>query len=156
MGLLDQQLGMRWVRDNAAAFGGDASKVMIFGQSAGGASVSYHLVIRSSWGLYQSALLQSPGGRKGWVRDFKEEDNDALTREEAIGSSEALAASRGSGARLACLRNLSIDDLLREPFGRFAPSVDEDLVPGIPLHLVTAGRWSKVSQLFVQNPLTGT
>jgi len=39
--LYDQRTAVEWVRDNAAAFGGDPSRIVIFGQSAGGASVDY-------------------------------------------------------------------------------------------------------------------
>lgn len=42
LGLLDQRVSLEWVRDNIRYFGGDPSKIMIWGQSAGAASVDYH------------------------------------------------------------------------------------------------------------------
>ncbi|CAO2649032.1 Nn.00g099810.m01.CDS01 [Neocucurbitaria sp. VM-36] len=39
--LLDHRAAVEWVRDNIAGFGGDPSRIVIFGQSAGGASVDY-------------------------------------------------------------------------------------------------------------------
>ncbi|KPI12901.1 Acetylcholinesterase [Actinobacteria bacterium OV450] len=57
--LADQQAALRWVRSNAARFGGDPSAVTLFGESAGGLSVCAHLTSPASGGLFRRAILQS-------------------------------------------------------------------------------------------------
>ncbi|XP_030576080.1 crystal protein isoform X1 [Archocentrus centrarchus] len=58
-GILDQQAALLWVQQNIAMFGGDPSKVTVFGESAGAQSVSLHLMIQSSNPLFKQAILQS-------------------------------------------------------------------------------------------------
>lgn len=59
--LLDQQAGLRWVRDNIGAFGGDPRNVTLFGESAGGHSVCMQLISPGAAGLFHKAISQSGG-----------------------------------------------------------------------------------------------
>ena len=58
-GIMDQQLALRWVQANIAAFGGDPGNVTIFGQSGGGTAVMANLVSPLSKGLFHRAINQS-------------------------------------------------------------------------------------------------
>jgi carboxylesterase type B len=58
-GILDQQLALRWVKDNIAVFGGDNQRVTLFGQSCGSFSISLHYILPSSWGLFRRVALES-------------------------------------------------------------------------------------------------
>ena len=58
-GTLDMLAALQWVRDNAAAFGGDPANVTIFGESGGGGKVSTLLAMPSAKGLFHRAIIQS-------------------------------------------------------------------------------------------------
>ena len=58
-GLLDQAMALRWVHENIAAFGGDPDNVTIFGQSAGGGSVSILPVMKEANQYFQKVIAQS-------------------------------------------------------------------------------------------------
>lgn len=58
-GLLDQAMALRWVHENIAAFGGDPNNVTIFGQSAGGGSVSILPVMKEANQYFQKVIAQS-------------------------------------------------------------------------------------------------
>lgn len=56
-GLKDQVMVLEWIRDNIGQFGGDAGRVTIFGESAGGASVTYHMQSELSKGEFQLFVI---------------------------------------------------------------------------------------------------
>lgn len=59
-GIMDQIQALKWVRDNIAGFGGDPSNVTIFGQSAGGRSVTWLMTSPAAEGLFHKGIAQSP------------------------------------------------------------------------------------------------
>ncbi|KAL4709679.1 hypothetical protein ACJJTC_007410 [Scirpophaga incertulas] len=67
-GMKDQVLALKWVQKNIGYFGGDASKVSIFGESAGGASVTFHLISPMSKGLFNRVIFQSGCILNFWSR----------------------------------------------------------------------------------------
>ncbi|WP_051499298.1 carboxylesterase/lipase family protein [Nocardia sp. BMG51109] len=117
-GLLDQQAALRWVRDNAAAFGGDPDNVTVFGQSAGAVDACAQLTSPGARGLFHKVILQSgschtlipsagAGGRILTSADTFWAPLDARERQ-----GESLAAELHC-ADLACLRRIPPEDLVR-------------------------------------------
>ena len=60
LGLRDQVALLGWVRENIGAFGGDAARVTVFGESAGGNAVTTLMATPSARGLFAGAIAQSP------------------------------------------------------------------------------------------------
>ncbi len=59
LGILDQQMALKWVKRNIARFGGNPDDITIFGESAGGGSVACHMVMPGSKGLFKRAIMMS-------------------------------------------------------------------------------------------------
>ena len=70
LGLRDQVAALEWVRDNIGNFGGDPENVTIFGESAGGISVTSLMCIPSAKGLFHQAYAQSPAPSSAYSREL--------------------------------------------------------------------------------------
>lgn len=58
LGMKDQTLALRWIQDNIQYFGGNKNRVTISGESAGSASVSFHIVSPLSAGMSERYYTQ--------------------------------------------------------------------------------------------------
>ncbi|CAG9858052.1 unnamed protein product [Phyllotreta striolata] len=67
MGIKDQLHALKWVQRNIHLFGGDPQKVTIHGQSAGSASVTYHILSPASKGLFRAAIANSGSAIDNWA-----------------------------------------------------------------------------------------
>ena len=74
-GLFDQRMALEWIKDNIAEFGGNPENVTIFGESAGAASVGYHLLSPISRNLFSQAIMQSASALVPW---------GVVTQEESV------------------------------------------------------------------------
>jgi para-nitrobenzyl esterase len=156
-GLADQVAGLKWVRANVARFGGNPANVTIFGESAGGISVSMLAASPAAKGLFQKAISES-GGNFGPVRVT---ENDGGLAMRSLSSTEA----QGS----ALLRELGAADLkaaralpaaaiqkLGGPMGRFWPTVDGRLIVGDQYRLYHARRFNDTPVLIGTNSDEGS
>ena len=59
LGILDQIEALRWIKKNISAFGGDPENVTVFGESAGGGSVSILPIVPQAKGLFRRVIAES-------------------------------------------------------------------------------------------------
>ena len=138
-GILDQQLALKWVQQNIAAFGGDPGNVTIFGQSGGGTAVMANLVSPLSKGLFHRAINES-GTRIG-------DTNAAM----ALQAGQDFATAAGcTDQSAACLRALSTEQILdhQAPIMKYLggtfPVVDGTIISRTAAAAFSTGQFNQV------------
>lgn len=149
-GLLDLLLALQWVRDHIHAWGGDAARTTVLGQSAGAGALACLMGMPASRGLFQRAILQSPSVA-------------CQTLQEAAAARHAVAVLAGVEPTLAALgaaqqaavlhavHRLASEPALRQQHGlggrNFFP-----LRPVVDGHVLTAPPLEALAQQWAAQP----
>ncbi|MEV0151442.1 MULTISPECIES: carboxylesterase family protein [unclassified Nonomuraea] len=149
-GLADQQAALRWVRANAASFGGDPRRVTLMGESSGGASVCAQLTSPQAAGLFHRAIIQSGSCLQRWPKNVMAPGLEAVSYWASRADIEARGTKAAgelgcAGARATtCLRSLDARKLLALN-GRFTqPAYDTPVLPVDPAAALRSGDFHRV------------
>ena len=142
-GTMDQIAVLKWVKRNIAAFGGNPNNVTIFGESAGGRSVTWLMVSDAARGLFHRAIAES--AQQSPIRGL---DEKRLGLPPATDIASKYMATLGVKS-LKELRSLPTEKLVltaaEQKAGDFSGSmVDGQILKGDPVPLFAAGQQAKV------------
>ena len=135
IGMLDLVAALKWVKTNIDRFGGDPSRVMIFGESGGGRKVGTLLAMPAAKGLFHRAVIQSGPSMKLVPADAAVQRAALLMQELGL-----------QPGNIKALQEMPVEKIIagygriaRRPEyggaeGNFAPAVDGDVLPYASFH----------------------
>ncbi|CAN8006438.1 unnamed protein product [Ixodes hexagonus] len=153
VGLLDQRMALKWVKKNAAHFGGSPDKVTLMGRFTGAMSASIHLASPIKERLFEKVVLQSGIAVGDYVFD-----SAPLNATSKL--AHAVGCHRDSAAEMvSCLQQVPAAELLNNSLRgglSFRPIFDGELVVEEPMTAVKKGRHQAVDVIIGTNQHEGS
>ena len=149
-GMLDQVEALKWINKNIETFGGDPSRVTLFGESAGGASANLHLLSSLSQGLFHRVITESGTD----LSPFAFHDSSGVSQSSRDLAEKLNCTDVKTDLMLKCLRSKKAKEVLKfSGGGLFYPVVDNHFLADSPINLRKAGKFQKLPTLagFVSN-----
>ena len=145
-GILDQQLALKWVKENIAAFGGDPERITLGGQSAGALDTAAHMVSPLSKGLFHRAILQST---PAFAVNFTSPESALKKGKKFV---EQTGCVGDDSAVAQCLRQLPVSRILQlqgsiaasGPLIITRPIIDGKIIPREPASAWADGNFNQV------------
>jgi len=142
-GLEDEIMALQWVKDHISSYGGDPENITYFGESAGGAHVSYLIASPKSRGLFKRGIIQS--GAYNLFSWFPK--NKALElgeRTQAVLNAPDFQSMKSLSAESL----LAASNSLRHPY---RPNIDGELIPKNLTQLLDEGSFNNVDLMIGSN-----
>ncbi|KAG1650495.1 Cholinesterase [Nymphon striatum] len=145
MGLLDQQMALEWVKNNVKDFGGNSNDITIFGMSAGGASVGYHLLSPRSQNYFNRAAMHSGSPNDRWGFNNKNASKAITVKLAAYTNCSVSDVTLNPKRLVKCLKQVSPKVIagIRSLGLRFVPTVDNYFILDSPQRLLSQGKFKK-------------
>jgi para-nitrobenzyl esterase len=136
-GFLDQVAALKWIHDNIARFGGDPSRVLISGQSAGAGSVSAQIFSPLARGLFQAAFLSSGCNWTGNGTPLAQAESTGLQVQKLLGTANLEAMRQVPADKLLALQAEN-QVMASNPGVRVGPIIDGYFAPAAPQAILEA------------------